>query len=120
MLQEDHKGVGRVLGYWKEWDALTHVVVREAGHMVPRDDPITSQVTFPYPLFKLYGECSWMLCGRFGVGLLVFHMGTWGPFPGEGDTEKLYTCEKQKDTPGTPLPVSLSWLECCHKELWIL
>lgn len=41
--QVDLGGVGRVLGYWKEWDMLTHVVIRDAGHMVPRDDPLTSQ-----------------------------------------------------------------------------
>ena len=37
--------MGRVLGYWKEWDTLTHVVIRDAGHMVPRDDPLTSQAS---------------------------------------------------------------------------
>jgi len=30
-----------------------------------------------------------------------------GSFPGGGQTERLYTSKKQKDTPGTPLPISL-------------
>ena len=48
LLQGSDKEVGRVLGYWKEWDTLTHVVIRNAGHMVPRDDPLTSQAS-PMP-----------------------------------------------------------------------
>jgi len=43
---------------------------------------------------------------------------TWGFFPGGGQTERSYTGEKQKDTQETPLPISLSWLECAHKEMW--
>jgi len=26
-------------------------------------------------------------------------------------------CISLKDTPGTPLPISLSWLDCPHKEI---
>jgi len=26
----------------------------------------------------------------------------------------------QRETPGTPLSISLSWLECPHKETWVL
>jgi len=38
-------------------------------------------------------------------------MGSWAVFPGGDQTEKLYT-SKNKGTPGTPLTMSLSWLEC--------
>jgi len=55
-----------------------------------------------------------------GFRLLVFHMGTWGFFPGGGQTKNLYPSENQKDTPGTPLQISLVWLECSHKEMWVL
>jgi vitellogenic carboxypeptidase-like protein len=30
-----------VLAYWKAGGGLTHVVFTEAGHMVPRDAPVT-------------------------------------------------------------------------------
>jgi len=71
-------------------------------------------------------------------------MGTRGFIPGGGQTESMYTSEKQKthrERPfqsayrgwsvptkncgyieanlSTPLPISLSWLECPHKELWV-
>ena len=42
-LQAAKKEVGRVLGYWREWGRLTHVVVRDAGHLVPHDAPLTAQ-----------------------------------------------------------------------------
>jgi vitellogenic carboxypeptidase-like protein len=35
---------GDVVGYWREYDTLTHVVIRNAGHMVPHDQPEVSQV----------------------------------------------------------------------------
>jgi len=41
-------------------------------------------------------------------------------FPGGGYTEKSCTSEKQKDTPGTPLPISQWWLECSHKKMWVV
>jgi len=50
----------------------------------------------------------------------AFSYGDLGIFPEGGQTEKLYTSEKQKDTPGRPLPISLLWLECSHKEMWVL
>jgi len=40
--------------------------------------------------------------GQSGVRLLGFHMGTWGCFPGGGQTENLYTSEKQKTNRGCP------------------
>jgi len=36
---------------------------------------------------------------------------------GEAKERQLYTSEIQRDTPGTPLPISLSWLECSHKDI---
>jgi len=50
----------------------------------------------------------------------IFHMGTWGILPGGGQTEKPDTSEKQKDTAGAPLPISLPWLAISHKEMWVL
>jgi len=39
-----------------------------------------------------------------------------GYFPwGEARQRRLYTSKTQKDTPGTPLPIGLQWLECPHK-----
>eukprot|EP00884_Botryococcus_braunii_P019093 jgi/Botrbrau1/5868/Bobra.0366s0047.1 len=34
---------GDVVGYWRSFDTLTHVVIRNAGHMVPHDQPLVSQ-----------------------------------------------------------------------------
>jgi len=57
---------------------------------------------------------------RSGVRLLIFHMGTWG-FPlGEAKQRELYISQETTDTLGTPLPISLKWLECSHKEMWDL
>ncbi|GBF91928.1 serine carboxypeptidase-like [Raphidocelis subcapitata] len=36
-------GDGEALGYWKSHSRLTHVVIRNAGHMVPHDRPEVSQ-----------------------------------------------------------------------------
>jgi len=59
---------------------------------------------------------------RSGVRLLVFHMGTWG-FPlggwGGGANRGIVHRRERKDAPGTPLPISLSWLECSHKEVGV-
>jgi vitellogenic carboxypeptidase-like protein len=40
---------GDVVGYWKAYDTLTQVVVRDAGHMVPHDQPEVSQVRLAGP-----------------------------------------------------------------------
>ncbi|KAK9835972.1 hypothetical protein WJX81_002745 [Elliptochloris bilobata] len=34
---------GEVVGYWREHATLTHVVIRNAGHMVPHDRPLVAQ-----------------------------------------------------------------------------
>jgi len=57
---------------------------------------------------------------RSGVQLLVFHMGTWGFSLGEANQRNLYISREKTDTLGTPLPISLKWLECSHKETWDL
>lgn len=45
--EEHHKrrktSTGGVVAYWKHHSKLTHVVVRGAGHMPPRDVPVTMQ-----------------------------------------------------------------------------
>ena len=33
-----------VAGYWKHHKSLTSVVLKDAGHMVPRDQPIVTQI----------------------------------------------------------------------------
>ena len=43
LSQDKDKKLGPVLGWWREAGTLTHVVVKNAGHMVPRDDPLTAQ-----------------------------------------------------------------------------
>ena len=43
LQQQSSTTRGRVLGYWRHYDSLTHVVIKNAGHMVPRDDTLTSQ-----------------------------------------------------------------------------
>jgi len=55
-----------------------------------------------------------------GVQLLVSHMGTWGFSLGEAKQRNLYISGETADTLGTPLPISLKWLECSHKEMWDL
>ena len=37
------KEVQRVAGYWKHHGPLTSVVLKDAGHMVPRDQPLAAQ-----------------------------------------------------------------------------
>lgn len=37
------KSEGEVVGYWREHSTLSHVVVRNAGHMVPHDRPVVAQ-----------------------------------------------------------------------------
>ena len=37
------KRVQPVAGFWKHHEALTTVVLKDAGHMVPRDQPLVSQ-----------------------------------------------------------------------------
>lgn len=32
-----------VAGYWKHHQSLTSVVIKDAGHMVPRDQPLVAQ-----------------------------------------------------------------------------
>ena len=34
---------GEVVGYWRAHSTLTHVVIRNAGHMVPHDRPLVAQ-----------------------------------------------------------------------------
>jgi len=51
---------------------------------------------------------SFILCVRLGAGLLIFHMGSWGFFTlAEAKQRNVNISEKQKDTPGTPLLISL-------------
>jgi len=45
---------------------------------------------------------------------LVGHLGTW-----EEVTERL-SIAKSKENPGTPLPISLRWLECVDDEMTAL
>jgi len=35
---------GRVAGYWKHYNTLTHVVIRNTGHMTPHDNPMYNQL----------------------------------------------------------------------------
>ena len=37
------KELQRVAGYWKHHGPLTSVVLKDAGHMVPRDQPLAAQ-----------------------------------------------------------------------------
>jgi len=46
-------------------------------------------------------------------GLLVFPLG-------EAKQRKLYTSDDKKDTPGTPLRIHLSWLECPYNLISML
>lgn len=34
----------RVAGYWKQFQTLTQVIIRNTGHMVPHDNPLYGQV----------------------------------------------------------------------------
>jgi len=45
--------------------------------------------------------------------------GDLGNLPGGGQTEKNVQ-HLRNDTLGTPLPISLKWLECSHREMWVL
>jgi vitellogenic carboxypeptidase-like protein len=43
-LRGKHGGSGeRVVAYWKQGGHLTHVVLPDAGHMVPRDAPLAAR-----------------------------------------------------------------------------
>jgi len=46
-----------------------------------------------------------------GIRLMIYLMETW---------EVIVHQRETRDTLGTPLPVSLSRLECPHKEIWVL
>jgi len=46
--------------------------------------------------------------------------GDLGIFLGGGQQRNLYISGETTDTLGTPLPISLKWLECSHKEMWDL
>lgn len=35
---------GKLAGYVQKWQSLSHVVVMNAGHLVPTDQPVNSQV----------------------------------------------------------------------------
>jgi len=64
-----------------------------------------------------------VLCVGIGVagevdGSLI--LGTWGFSLGEAKQRNLYTSWETTDTLGTPLPISLKWLECSHQEMWDL
>ncbi|KAK9907324.1 hypothetical protein WJX75_001489 [Coccomyxa subellipsoidea] len=39
-LERQH---GKVVGYWREHSTLSHLVIRNAGHMVPHDQPLVAQ-----------------------------------------------------------------------------
>jgi len=52
-----------------------------------------------------------------GGTFLIFHMGTWGFSSGEAKQRILLTTRETTDTLGTPLPISLKWLECSDKEI---
>lgn len=46
LAQNDAAGNGKlqsVAGYWKHHQLLTTVVIKDAGHMVPRDQPLVAQ-----------------------------------------------------------------------------
>lgn len=49
---------GDVVGYWKTYGTLTHVVVRNAGHMVPHDQPAVSQASFLNVTHACFSLCS--------------------------------------------------------------
>uniref|UniRef100_A0A7S0VCK6 Carboxypeptidase n=1 Tax=Polytomella parva TaxID=51329 RepID=A0A7S0VCK6_9CHLO len=34
----------RIAGFWKQYKSLSHVMIRNAGHMVPHDNPLLGQV----------------------------------------------------------------------------
>jgi len=51
---------------------------------------------------------------------LVRPHGDLGIFLGGGQQRNLYISGETTDTLGTPLPISLKWLECSHEEMWDL
>lgn len=42
--QQRSRPGAELAGYWKRHDTLSHVVVRDAGHMVPRDQPVATRL----------------------------------------------------------------------------
>ncbi|BDA47762.1 probable serine carboxypeptidase CPVL [Coccomyxa sp. Obi] len=46
---------GRVVGYWREHSTLAHVVIRNAGHMVPHDQPLVAQAMIEQWVDKAVG-----------------------------------------------------------------
>jgi len=52
--------------------------------------------------------------------VMVSPYGDLGIFHGGAKQRKLYISQEPTDTLGTPLPISLKWLECSHKEMWDL
>lgn len=49
---------GEVVGYWKTYGTLTHVIVRNAGHMVPHDQPAVSQASFLNVTHAWFCRCA--------------------------------------------------------------
>jgi len=86
--------------------------------------PSASHALQQCPQRNSFGPCC-IGCARLGSTPGLSYGGL-GILPGGPQTEKLNTSEKQKTRqkdwkgPGTPLTISLSWLECPHKILGTL
>lgn len=48
-----------VLGYWKQFSTLTHVEIRNAGHMVPHDQPAVAQWMIESWIFSVLTESKY-------------------------------------------------------------
>jgi len=94
---------------WVSFSGWTWAVVSELDILYTNPNSISPKCAFRHGLLRVAQ-----------VSPLVFRLGTWGVIFWVGPNRELYTSEKQQDTPGPPLPVSLSWLECSHKGMWVL
>jgi len=57
---------------------------------------------------------------EIGCSTPELSFGDLGMFPRERPNREIVHQQETKDTPGMPFPVSLSWLECTKKEMWVL
>ncbi|EFN52655.1 hypothetical protein CHLNCDRAFT_58790 [Chlorella variabilis] len=61
----------RVVAYWKQGGGLTHVVLTEAGHMVPRDAPLEVRWVLEQwlaaPCLPAFSSCLMACWSRFSV-----------------------------------------------------
>ena len=48
-----------IAGYWKHHQSLTSVVLKDAGHMVPRDQPLAAQAMIEAWVQHSLGALSW-------------------------------------------------------------